>query len=55
MTTRLRFLGVASFEATGTFGRVLFDPFLTGNPVAPLGPDDLETPEIGRASCRERV
>jgi len=46
MTTRLRFLGVASFEATGTFGRVLFDPFLTGNPVAPLGPDDLETPDV---------
>jgi L-ascorbate metabolism protein UlaG (beta-lactamase superfamily) len=46
MTTRLHFLGVAGFEATGPFGRVLFDPFLTGNPVAPVGPDDLEPPDV---------
>jgi L-ascorbate metabolism protein UlaG (beta-lactamase superfamily) len=46
MTTRLRFLGVASFEATGPFGRVLFDPFLTGNPVAPVGPDELAAPDV---------
>lgn len=46
MTTRLRFLGVACFEATGPFGRVLFDPFLTGNPVAPIGPDELEPPDV---------
>jgi L-ascorbate metabolism protein UlaG (beta-lactamase superfamily) len=46
VTTRLRFLGVAAFEAIGPFGRVLFDPFLTGNPVAPVGPDELEAPDV---------
>ena len=46
MTTRLRFLGVACFEASGPFGRVLFDPFLTGNPVAPVRQEDLERPDV---------
>lgn len=46
MTTRLKFFGVACFEATGPNGRVLFDPFLTGNPVAPVGPDEVETPDV---------
>jgi L-ascorbate metabolism protein UlaG (beta-lactamase superfamily) len=46
MTTRLRFLGVACFEADGPFGRVLFDPFLTGNPVAPVGPEELAPPDV---------
>jgi len=46
MTTNLTFYGVACFEATGPAGRILFDPFLTGNPVAPCGPDDLEPPDV---------
>jgi L-ascorbate metabolism protein UlaG (beta-lactamase superfamily) len=46
MTVRLRFLGVACFEATGPFGRVLFDPFLTGNPVAPVRADELDRPDV---------
>ncbi len=46
MTARLNFYGVACFEAVSARGRVLFDPFLTGNPVAPCGPDDLEAPDV---------
>ena len=46
MTTTLTFYGVACFEAAGPAGRVLFDPFLTGNPVAPCGPGDLAAPDV---------
>ncbi|HUG05742.1 MAG TPA: MBL fold metallo-hydrolase [Candidatus Limnocylindria bacterium] len=46
MTTRLRFLGAAGYEIAGPRWRALIDPFLTGNPVAPVGPDDLETPDV---------
>lgn len=46
MTTRLRFLGVACFEAKGPAGTVLFDPFLSGNPKAPLQPDELDDPGV---------
>jgi L-ascorbate metabolism protein UlaG (beta-lactamase superfamily) len=46
MTTRLRYLGVAGYEVIGPMSRILIDPFLTGNPVAPCGPDDLERPDV---------
>ena len=46
MTTRLTFYGVACYLAEGPKGRVLFDPFLTGNPVAPIGPDDVPAPDV---------
>ncbi|MEX2374888.1 MAG: MBL fold metallo-hydrolase [Dehalococcoidia bacterium] len=46
MTTRIRFLGVAGYEVVGPNHRFLIDPYLTGNPVAPVGPDDLETPDV---------
>jgi L-ascorbate metabolism protein UlaG (beta-lactamase superfamily) len=46
MTTRLTFYGVACYLAEGPYGRVLFDPFLTTNPVAPLGPDDVPAPDV---------
>jgi L-ascorbate metabolism protein UlaG (beta-lactamase superfamily) len=46
MTVKLRFLGVACFEASGPSGRVLFDPFLTGNPVAPVTADELDPPDV---------
>ena len=46
MTTRLRFLGVAAYEIVGPGGRILIDPFLSGNPGAPCGPDDLERPDV---------
>lgn len=47
MATRVRFLGAAGFEFVGPDGtRVLIDPFLTGNPMAPLQPADLEPPDL---------
>ncbi len=46
MTTRLTFYGIACYLAEGPNGCVLFDPFLTGNPVAPIGPDDVPTPDV---------
>lgn len=46
MTVRLRFLGAAGYEISGPRGRILIDPFLTNNPVAPCTPDDLATPDV---------
>lgn len=46
MSTRIRYLGVAGYELVGPRHRILMDPFLTGNPAAPVGPDDLETPDV---------
>jgi len=46
MTTRLTFLGVAGYDIEGPERRILIDPCLTANPAAPLGPDDLETPDV---------
>lgn len=50
MTTRLTFHGVACYELVSDRGRVLVDPFLTGNPVATVGPDDLAPPDVIVAS-----
>jgi len=38
----IRFLGHAAFELFDGQRRVLIDPFITGNPRAPVGPGDLE-------------
>jgi L-ascorbate metabolism protein UlaG (beta-lactamase superfamily) len=46
MTTRIRYLGVAGYEIVSQRHRILMDPFLTDNPVAPVGPDDLEPPDV---------
>lgn len=46
MTTRVRYLGVAGYEVVGPAGRILFDPFLTGNPVAACSPGSLERPDV---------
>lgn len=46
MTTRMRFLGAAGFEIVGPQQRILIDPFLTGNPHAPVAAEDLETPDV---------
>lgn len=46
MTARIRFLGVAAYEVVGPDHRILMDPFLTGNPAAPVGPDELERPDV---------
>lgn len=50
MTTRITYHGVACYELVGPLGRVLLDPFLTGNPVADVGADDLAAPDVILAS-----
>lgn len=44
--TKIRFLGVAGYEIECPNGRILMDPFLTGNPLAPCTPDELESPDL---------
>lgn len=46
MSTEIRFLGTAAFELIGPDQRILIDPFLSGNPLSEIGPDDLETPDV---------
>lgn len=46
MTTRIRSLGVAGYEVIGPRFRVLFDPFLAGNPVAPCTSAEIERPDV---------
>jgi L-ascorbate metabolism protein UlaG (beta-lactamase superfamily) len=46
MTTRIRFLGVAGYEIQGPEHRILIDPYLTGNPFAPVTPEAIETPDV---------
>jgi L-ascorbate metabolism protein UlaG (beta-lactamase superfamily) len=50
VTTRITFHGVACYEISGPLGRVLLDPFLTGNPVADVTADDLAAPDVILAS-----
>lgn len=45
MSTRLTFWGAAGYEVTTPTHRFLIDPFLTGNPLAPIDPDALERPD----------
>ena len=42
----IRFLGHACFELSDGDTRVLIDPFLTGNPKAAVGPDDVDPTHI---------
>lgn len=44
--TTLRFLGVAGYEIVGPGCRILIDPFLVGNPLAPCEPGDLADPDV---------
>jgi len=46
MSTRLTYHGAASFEIVGPTHRILVDPFLSQNPMAPCAPDDLATPDV---------
>jgi L-ascorbate metabolism protein UlaG (beta-lactamase superfamily) len=41
MTVDIRFLGQSCFEITSGDTTVLIDPFLTGNPLAAVGPEDV--------------
>jgi L-ascorbate metabolism protein UlaG (beta-lactamase superfamily) len=42
----IRFLGHACFELSDGGTRILIDPFLSGNPVAAVGPDDVDPTHI---------
>lgn len=46
MTTTARFLGVAGYEIEGPRHRVLVDPFLSGNPLAPVQHEELAEPDV---------
>ncbi len=46
MTTTLRFLGASGYEAVGPRHRILLEPFLRNNPVAPYTPDDVPAPDV---------
>ncbi|WP_433136204.1 MBL fold metallo-hydrolase [Actinomadura nitritigenes] len=50
MTTSITFHGVACYEVAGPLGRVLIDPFLTGNPAADIGPEAVAAPDVILAS-----
>jgi L-ascorbate metabolism protein UlaG (beta-lactamase superfamily) len=46
VTTRIKFHGIACYELSGPLGRVLLDPFFTGNPVADTTADELPAPNV---------
>ncbi|MFQ5426171.1 MAG: MBL fold metallo-hydrolase, partial [Gaiellales bacterium] len=46
MSTDITFWGAAGFEIVAPDHRIVVDPFLTGNPVAPLGADEVQTPDV---------
>lgn len=46
MTTTITFHGISTYEVEGPAGRVVFDPFLTGNPVAVVSVEDLSPPDV---------
>ena len=45
MSTHLTFWGAAGYEVATPTHRFLIDPFLTGNPAAPVAPDAVERPD----------
>lgn len=45
MSTRLTFWGAAGYDVETPTHRFLIDPFLTGNPAAPVDPDAVERPD----------
>lgn len=46
MSTTLKFLGASGFEVVGPRFRILMEPFLRGNPVAPYTPENIPTPDL---------
>jgi len=46
VATRLRYLGAAGFEIVSPAHRIVIDPFLGDNPVAPTAADELEPPDV---------
>jgi L-ascorbate metabolism protein UlaG (beta-lactamase superfamily) len=46
VTTTLRFLGASGYEVVGPRFRVLLEPFLRNNPVAPYDPETVPAPDL---------
>jgi L-ascorbate metabolism protein UlaG (beta-lactamase superfamily) len=46
MATRIWYFGAAGYEIVGPTHRILIDPFLTGNPAAPVSAGELEPPDV---------
>jgi L-ascorbate metabolism protein UlaG (beta-lactamase superfamily) len=46
MSTTLTFLGASGYEIVGPRHRILLEPFLRHNPVAPYTPDNVPTPDV---------
>jgi L-ascorbate metabolism protein UlaG (beta-lactamase superfamily) len=46
VTTTLRFLGASGFEVVGPRSRILMEPFLRHNPVAPYTSQDVPAPDL---------
>jgi L-ascorbate metabolism protein UlaG (beta-lactamase superfamily) len=46
MTTTIRFHGISTYEVVGPNGRVLMDPFIHGNPVAPVRESEIADPDV---------
>jgi L-ascorbate metabolism protein UlaG (beta-lactamase superfamily) len=46
LSTRLTFWGAAGYEIVGPDHRVVIDPFLSENEIAPVSPDDVEAPDV---------
>jgi L-ascorbate metabolism protein UlaG (beta-lactamase superfamily) len=46
VSTQIRFLGAAGFEFVGPRKRILIDPYLSGNRLAPVNHEELETPDV---------
>ena len=46
MSTRIRFLGVAGYEIESPAGRILIDPYVRGNRVAPTTIEQLAPPDL---------
>jgi L-ascorbate metabolism protein UlaG (beta-lactamase superfamily) len=44
--TRLTYFGAAGYEILTPSRRILVDPFLSENPLAPVAPEELEAPDV---------
>jgi L-ascorbate metabolism protein UlaG (beta-lactamase superfamily) len=46
VSTRLTYHGAASYDIVGPTHRILIDPFLSDNPLAPCAADDVPAPDV---------
>ncbi len=46
MSTRLTYFGAAGYEVVGPTHRIVIDPFLSQNPLAPCSVDELAKPDV---------